>query len=263
MKFNSYTVVNRYDKVSEQANVVVDEYMKEKKIERDDDNPELVIAIGGDGTFLHAVHKYLDKINDVYFISVHTGTLGFFASYHINELNVLMNSINEEKSYVDSKALLEVEAVKNDGKKEFFYAVNEMRIENVYKTQIIKVWVNKSYLETFRGTGLCLSTQAGSTGFNKSLKGAVVQDSLEIMQMTEISGIHNKVYQSLQVPLLLDKHAEVTYGSSSFEEAVLCYDYKSVDMKDIKHVLCRLSDKKVNMLRYREKDFVHKIKDLF
>ena len=41
----------------------------------DDENPDLIISIGGDGTMLYALHQYYHLIDHVYFLGVHTGTI--------------------------------------------------------------------------------------------------------------------------------------------------------------------------------------------
>ena len=55
----------------------------------DDVNPEIVIVVGGDGTFLNAVHKIIDKIGEVIFYGIHTGTLGFFTDYKSDRKSVV------------------------------------------------------------------------------------------------------------------------------------------------------------------------------
>ena len=47
-----------------------------------------MIFIGGDGTLLYAVQKYLDLLDDVNFVGIHTGTLGFFTDYTEEEYPV-------------------------------------------------------------------------------------------------------------------------------------------------------------------------------
>lgn len=44
----------------------------------DDENPDIVIAIGGDGTLMSAFHKYFDQIDHIGFVGIHTGHLGFY-----------------------------------------------------------------------------------------------------------------------------------------------------------------------------------------
>ena len=47
--------------------------LKQEQFELNDQNPDIVLTIGGDGTVLHAVHHYLDQIETVKFIGIHTG----------------------------------------------------------------------------------------------------------------------------------------------------------------------------------------------
>ena len=44
----------------------------------DQENPELVISVGGDGTLLSAFHLFNHKLDQVQFLGVHTGHLGFY-----------------------------------------------------------------------------------------------------------------------------------------------------------------------------------------
>ena len=61
--------------------------------EIDNNHPDVVFSIGGDGTFLRAVHKYIDALDEVRFVGINSGSLGFFfiknANFHIFLLQVL------------------------------------------------------------------------------------------------------------------------------------------------------------------------------
>lgn len=260
-----YTIVHRLDERTRQISNQVDEALQKANKVRDDDNPEIIIVIGGDGTFLVAVHKYIDIISDVLVVGMHTGTLGFFADFKFDEINQLIDAILHKTPDVSTKRLLKTEVFNEDDSTNTYYALNEIRIENIIKTQILKVWIDQVYLETFRGTGICVSTQPGSTGYNRSLKGAVISDRLQLLQMTEITGIHHRLFQSLQVPLILEEDERIDFASPSFKQAILCYDHLSVDIRNAKHITCTLSkDKKINFARYRkERTYTHRIKALF
>ena len=57
--------------------------IKEKiKLEYDDINPDIVITVGGDGTILRAVHKYIDLIDKVVFFCVKKRTPWFLYKFH-------------------------------------------------------------------------------------------------------------------------------------------------------------------------------------
>lgn len=260
-----YTIVTRQDKKSNNIADYIHSKLENSHMDKDDKNPKLVIVIGGDGTFLVAAHRYIENISNIIMVGIHTGTLGFFADFKIDEVDDLVYSILNEKPEISSKRLIKASVLCRNNEEKIYYSVNEVSIQNVIKTQILKVWINQTYLETFRGTGICVSTQAGSTGYNRSLKGAVVIDSLELMQMAEIAGIHHKLFQSLQAPLILDSSAEIAFASPSFEKARLSYDHESVSINEAKHVVCTLSKtKKINFARYKPNlTYIHRIKSLF
>ncbi len=256
-----FKVVTRQDEMSEKIASYIIKQLVQNELIVDMDTPELIISIGGDGTFLYSVHTHLDILDDVCFMGIHTGTLGFFTQYTMQELDECIADILYKKPSIYSSSLIEVEI---EGKTtEKVYAVNEARIENVVKTQIMTVHINKEELEVFRGTGLCISTQYGSTAYNRSINGAVVQRGLEVLQLTEIAGIHHRAYRSLNSPIILRSDAEIELESKSFEDAMLGYDHKIKSISEAKKITCKLSDKKVHVARYRKDDFVKKLKNLF
>ncbi len=60
--------------------------LEQAGIQRDDQEPEMVISIGGDGTLLSALHHYSQCLIDVRFLGVHTGHLGFYTDWRDYEL---------------------------------------------------------------------------------------------------------------------------------------------------------------------------------
>lgn len=227
----------------------------------DKDQPELVLALGGDGTFLRAVDQYLNQIESILFLPIHTGTLGFFSEYTIEELDQLMADLTHLTPTKITKRLLEIRVFKDDVTT--YYAVNEGRIENIIHTQIMDVYINDEYFETFRGTGLCVSTQLGSTAYNRSLGGAVMLNDLELLQLTEITGIHHRLFRSLRVPLILNAQTKITLKSTDFNQAFLGWDAHTIDLKDTRMIECRLSEREIAFARYRPDKYFSKLTHLF
>ena len=152
-------------------------------MEYNQENPDLVISVGGDGTMLLSVHQYLNQ--NVNFVGVHTGTLGFFTDFQKDEVMELVEAIKSECYHLMPRNLLEVK-VKHGKKEDTYFALNEMRIDYGYTTQVIDVYINDELLEVFRGNGLCVSTPSGSTAYNKSIGGAVIYPGTPLMQLTEV-----------------------------------------------------------------------------
>ncbi len=64
-----------------------------KELIYDEEHPDIVISVGGDGTMIYSIHRYEHVLNDVSFVGIHTGTLGFFTDYLKDEYKQLVKDI--------------------------------------------------------------------------------------------------------------------------------------------------------------------------
>lgn len=224
------------------------------------ENPKLVICVGGDGTLLYGVHQFLHCVNEVEFLGIHTGTLGFFTDYTESEVDRCINDILHKTPAIFESKLLKVQL---DNMKEPIYALNEIRVENIIKSQVMDIYVDGEFFETCRGSGICLSTQAGSTAYNRSLGGAVIDNGLSIMQLAEITPIQHSVHRSLGNPYILMQTRKITMKSKTFDTAFLCYDHLNTSLDMTSQITCEISDKTVRFARYREYSYLKRLKNLY
>lgn len=223
----------------------------------DNTNPEVVLYVGGDGTFLRAVHKYIDMVDDVEFVGLKKGHLGFFTSYNEDEVDTLLSDLKSNN--VDSKSYRLVKATFADS---VLYAVNEIRIESPFQTLISEVEINGSKLETFRGNGLTVSSSLGSSAYNRSLGGAIVSTSLEVLQLTEIAPINNRVFRSLHSPLVLDSDSEIVLKPKT-KNVLVGYDHLIKEDENSQVIRFELSNKKVSILRKKDFDYASHLNKTF
>src|SRR3712207_5389966 len=147
---------------------------------------ELVISVGGDGSFLKAARD-LD-FPDLPFICVNTGHLGFFAEILPDEAEIdYFIECYQKKNYnVNDISLLEIEIQTNE-ETIIKQAINELVVRgNRSRTAHLILHVDGNYMETFSGDGLIISTSTGSTAYNYSAGGSIVDNRLKIMQITPI-----------------------------------------------------------------------------
>ncbi|MDI9540714.1 MAG: hypothetical protein QM204_04495 [Bacillota bacterium] len=253
-----FAIVSKNDAVSIKVAMTIQKQLLEGNMQYDDACPEIVCVIGGDGTFLSAIHKYIYRLDKTAFTGIHTGTLGFFADYTLKEMNECINNILTKTPEIEERYLLKI-ALSN-GK--IFYAVNEMRVES-YKTKKITVLLNDEKLETFHGLGMCISTQIGSTGYNRSIMGAIVQPGLKVMQLKEIGGIHHSHFSSIPNPIVLLDSAKIDFISDDFSNTKLCFDRYDVDLDGKLQITCTLSDKCVQIAHYKPHKWINNLKQLF
>lgn len=255
----TFKTVARYDEISKKLNSKICDTLLCHGFTYCEDSPKYVIVIGGDGTFLDAVHSNIKNLDNTYFYGIHTGTLGFFTDYKSDELDEFLNDFLTKDEKIVEYQMIELTVDDN----QTCYALNEIRIENARRTQVIEITVDDLEFETFRGTGICVCTQLGSTAYNRSIHGAIVQDGLPILEMSEIAGIHHSSYKSLGVPIILKDKSVITFKSEDFNGALLCNDAHFYDLTDEKKITVKLSDKKVKMLRYKNISYFKKVQSLF
>lgn len=253
-----YTIVNRQDSISLNLEQKIKKGLSSWK--EDMEHPELVICVGGDGTILHALHQYIYCLDKVSFIGIHTGTLGFFTDYVENEIDEFIHDLLHKKPEIFYSPLLEF---KLDNEEQLYYALNEIRIENILKSHIMDIYIDDEYFETSKGSGICISTQAGSTAYNRGLRGSIIDNGLSLMQLAEITPIRNQHQKSLENPYILRKDRMIAMHSSTFDTATLCYDHLSMPLNHTKQIICTTSMKKMQFARYKKYSYLERLRTLY
>jgi NAD+ kinase len=229
----------------------------------DNNNPEVVVTIGGDGTFLRAVQHHLPKLENLSFVGIHSGSsLGFFCDYAGHEINLLIDEIDDYYKRIFKYGLIQIKRIFKGGH-DIHYAVNEFRIENPFFTLIADIDINGEQLEKFHGNGLIVASSLGSTAYNKSLGGALVDKQLTSLQLTEIAGIDNKSLHTLGSSLVLTPD-KIIGISGHFEKTIIGYDHLVINDDKIPHrVEISMADKKIAIIHRREQTYVQILKKTF
>ena len=259
MKVTVFTSPNRND-IDFKKTVITS--LKENGFIIDDKNPDVVIHLGGDGTFLRSVHNYIDKLDTIKFVGLCIGTLGFFYDYQRDDLQALIEDLKTENYNVSSHRILETK-IDYEKKSETIYGVNEIRIENPFHTLICDVSINGEYLETFRGNGLLACSSLGSSAYNKSLGGALLPHDMDLLELTEIVSIQNNAFNSVGSPLILDADTHVLLKGQFTQNAVVGFDFSTSKNESPIALDIFLSKKKVNIIRRKTYSYVNSIRKSF
>lgn len=224
-------------------------------------DPDYVFSFGGDGTFLEAIQHF--GFNPIY-IPVNMGNLGFYTSWIPSELGDLFLDFDKCETLELSTIKVEYE---HRGIAEVVYALNEATIVNPVKTQVLNIVIDDFEFEKFRGTGICLSTPTGSTAYNKSLRGAIVQSDLNLLQVTKIAPINNRVYRSMENSFILGSHNKIDVRATrdEFKHSTLTMDRRVLSLDDItsQGITMQLSNKKIKILVKDTNNFWDRVKKAF
>ncbi len=245
MRFTIFT--REDDKSLEFANELKEELLK-IDLTFDDVQPEIVFCIGGDGTFLRAIHKFSSLKQEVAFVGVNSGSLGFFCSYDMEHVASLIEDIKEERMEFKRYPLLEASLYSGDRLINKVNAVNEIRIENPFKTMICDVEIDGNHLEEFRGNGLLVASTLGSSAYNKSCGGALIDSSIDLLELTEIAPIENIAYRSLRESVVLSSSRKIRFNGP-FHEEVIGYDHSLYHFnEEITHICITYGDVYIKVL---------------
>ena len=200
----------------------------------DQENPGIVISIGGDGTLLSAFHLYSHKLEQVRFLGVHTGHLGFYTDWRDYELEELVETLCHNQEENVSYPLLDVVIRYRDGRTDkHFLALNESTIKREHRTMVADVYLKDELFEHFRGDGLSVSTPTGSMAYNKSIGGAVLHPSIEAMQLTEIPSLNNRVFRTVGSSIVVPKDDWIEIRLPKSMDHLVTVDQFSIQQADV------------------------------
>ncbi|OLS02532.1 NAD(+)/NADH kinase [Tissierella creatinophila] len=228
-----------------------------------DSNAELNICVGGDGSFLRAVHR--NKFPTIPFIGINTGHLGFFQEISPKYLDDFILKYVNKKYTIEEVYLVSAE-IFTKTKKYYLTAVNEIVIKGMQSKIIhLDLFIEENHLEKFSGDGIIISTPVGSTAYNLSAGGSIVYPTLKTLQITPLSPLNSKVYRSLissvVVPgdLIIKIKPEFYYTNST----LILNDGMEFKYDNINYINFKSSDKKIYKLNFDKDIYWNNLKSKF
>ncbi len=148
---------------------------------------DLVIAVGGDGTFLSAARAIVEY--NIPLIGINLGRLGFLVDISPNELTdklypILQGHYSEEKRY-----LLRAKIIRDNQVIHEETAVNEVAILRWVTPSMIEIVtkIDNVFLNSQRSDGLIISTPTGSTAYSLSAGGPILYPSLNALVLVPLN----------------------------------------------------------------------------
>lgn len=146
----------------------------------------LALSIGGDGTFLRTAEWVADKAIPI--LGINTGHLGYLAAVPISEAVSMVEDVVAGRCQIEERALLRIE-VKGHEIEQWPYALNEVAVLKAETASMItvKARIAGRELATYLADGLIVSTPTGSTGYNLSVGGPIVEPTAPNWVISPIS----------------------------------------------------------------------------
>ena len=154
--------------------------------ENDDFDADIVISMGGDGTFLKAASHVGAK--DIPVMGVNMGRLGFLADVSPAGIERAIESIYNNDFKVERHTVISVKS--NGGQiTEYPYALNDIAVLKRDDASMISIrtCVDGEHLVTYRADGLIVSTPTGSTAYSLSNGGPVLVPQTGVLCLTAVA----------------------------------------------------------------------------
>ena len=142
-------------------------------IENDVANLDIVLSVGGDGTFLRTALQ-IDKQN-IPILGINTGRLGFLADIGSGQIDETLNELFRGDYKIEKRTLLRL-YTKEQTFGSFNYALNEIAILKRDTSSMITIhtFLNDEYLTSYKADGLVVATPTGSTAYSMSVNGPIL-----------------------------------------------------------------------------------------
>ena len=185
---------------------------------------QCILVIGGDGTILAAARMLVGS--NIPLLGINLGTLGFLADVNLADLSKTLDLLLKDQYQVENRIMLTAEVYKQGEKAATYIALNDFNINRCGASRVIglKVGINGSTIDCYRADGVIVCTPTGSTGYNLSAGGPIINPTCKNFVITPICP-HSLTARSI----VLAKEDVVTVEveqirSNIKEEAIISFD---------------------------------------
>ena len=229
-------------------------YSSHEELENDID---ILISIGGDGTILRAVTYVRDK--NIPIVGINAGRLGFLATVQIKNIEPLLSKILSKDYTISKRSLLSLSCTpKNPDLVDLNFALNEVTVSRKDTTSMITIetYLNGEYLTSYWADGLIISTPTGSTGYSLSCGGPVLIPDVNSLVITPIAP-HNLNAR----PLVIPDDTEIELKVSGREEQYLVsLDSRITSVTNETLLKIKKTPFEINMVAFNEEGFLKTIR---
>jgi len=221
------------------------------------DDTELIISLGGDGSFLHTAKDLIDRKIPV--MGVNLGTLGYLTEMDLEGFGEEFSHILRDEYHIEERMLLDGEIIRNGEVLVRDIALNDIVLNRLGTMSVIQfdIMVNGRFLNSYHADGYILCTPTGSTGYNLSAGGPVAHPVSEVIIATPIC---EHTLNSRSVVFSADAEIDVVIRGQqedSRQVKALSFDGdREIFLQEGDHVRVSCSEKKMYNLRLDKMSFV-------
>lgn len=254
--------VQLYVNATKQEALKLSEQVKDELIvqgyEVVEDEADIIIGFGGDGTLLHLLRRYDYNLSAKY-IGVNCGTLGFLQYFNISDVREFVKKIPTYMTQYLNCIQIQI----NSGDEKYTYkAINEFVIQDSQdKTFRAQVNIMLEFLENYVGSGMIFSTPTGSTALNLSAGGCIVHPQIETIQITPREAIANSKMHCLSKSICIPKNYDIILKPNNDSQIKIYADGERVYTGSYDSIWIYYSLDGIKVLRDTDDSFIKTIRE--
>lgn len=217
---------------------------------------DIVISIGGDGTFLRTAAQVGDKCIPI--IGINMGRLGFLADITEERMEEAIRMINDGRYSIRQRHLLQLE-MEGLPAGHTPYALNDIAIlkHDISSMISVSAEIDGTPLTTYQADGLVVATSTGSTAYSLSVGGPIVAPGSDVTILTPVAP-HSLNMRPLVLPAARTISLDVSSRSHNF---LISVDGKSFSCKEHTPLLIKRAPYCVNIIRLEGSNFYTTLRD--
>lgn len=205
---------------------------------------DMVISVGGDGTFLKSASRVGNK--NIPILGINTGRLGFLADISPEEMEETFADLAKGYYKVEERSVLEL-VCDNKTFSSPPFALNDIAVLKRDSSSMITIHtkINGAYLTTYQADGLILSTPTGSTAYSLSVGGPIIVPQSKTIAITPVAP------HSLNVrPIVICDDWEITLDvESRSHNFLVAIDGRNESFKETNQLTIRRADYTIKVIK--------------
>jgi NAD+ kinase len=217
---------------------------------------DLMVCLGGDGSFLRAVRFIRDS--DVPIVGINTGRLGFLSNISKESIAETFQLLEKGHFEFQKRSLIRVQT-QDDLFGEENFALNELTLSKKDTASMISVHahLDGKYLNSYWADGLIVATPTGSTGYNLSCGGPIITPGCQVHIITPIAA-HNLNVRPVVVP----DHMPIELSLESRERSCLVsLDGITKSIKQGEKIRISKAEFLINVIKFEHTNFLDTIRN--
>lgn len=217
---------------------------------------DMVLSIGGDGTFLKAASRVGKK--EIPILGINTGRLGFLADILPDQMEDAFDEIYQGNYLAEPRRVLKL-TCNGHVLKGYPYGLNEIAVLKRDTSSMITIHacINGEPLNTYQADGLIVSTPTGSTGYSLSVGGPILVPQSGTISLTAVAP------HSLNVrPIVIRDDWEITLDvESRSHNFLIAVDGRSETCREGTRLTIRRADYCVRIVKRCHHSFFNTLRD--